>query len=194
MVRRRDFVRSFLGATVGSYAIPSLRNDSLDRIFSTTSAVAGRSAESLAGDEEFWREIQQAFTVDRSIINLNNGGVCPSPMVVQEALKRYIDFQNMAPAYSMWTVLEPEVESVRRKLATEFGCSPEEMAITRNASEALEIAQLGVTLKPGDEVLTTDQDYGRMLTTWDQRVRREGIVLKKVSFPDTPPSMGYLVD
>ncbi|MBI4500934.1 MAG: aminotransferase class V-fold PLP-dependent enzyme [Gemmatimonadetes bacterium] len=194
MVRRRDFVRSLFGAAAGGIALPSLRNDSIDRIFSATAGVAGRSAESLAGDEEFWREIQNAFTVDRSIINLNNGGVCPSPLVVQEALKRYIDFQNMAPAYSMWTVLEPEVESVRRKLAAAFGCSPEEMAITRNASEALEICQLGMDLKPGDEVLTTDQDYGRMLTTWEQRVRRDGIVLKKVSFQDPPPSMSYLVD
>src|ERR1043166_9554671 len=107
MVLRREFVRSFLGATVGGYALPSLRNDSIQRILGVTSGVT-RSPESLARDEEFWREIQQAFTVVRSIINLNNGGVCPSPMVVQEALKRYIDFQNMAPAYSMWTVLEPE--------------------------------------------------------------------------------------
>jgi selenocysteine lyase/cysteine desulfurase len=68
------------------------------------------------------------------------------------------------------------------------------MAITRNASEALEIAQLGLNLKAGDEVLTTDQDYGRMLTTWEQRVKRDGIVLKKVSFTDPPPSMDYLAD
>jgi selenocysteine lyase/cysteine desulfurase len=194
MLARRNFVRSFFGAAVAGYALPSLRNDSLDRILSATSGAAGRSAAELAEDEAFWLQIQQAFTVDRSIINLNNGGVCPSPMVVQEALKRYIDFQNMAPAYSMWTVLEPEVESVRRKLAKEFGCSPEEMAITRNASEALEICQLGMDLKASDEVLTTDQDYGRMLTTWEQRVRRDGIVLKKVSFPDPPPSMEFLVE
>ena len=57
----------------------------------------------------------------------------------------------------------------------EFGCDPEELAITRNASEALQIAQLGIDLKPGDEVVTTNQDYGRMLDTWDQRVRRDGI-------------------
>ena len=192
MVRRRDFVRSFLGASVG-YALPSLRNDSIARILDITSGVK-QTPESLAADEDFWRQIQQSFTVDRSINNLNNGGVCPSPAVVTDALKRYIDIQNLAPAYSMWTVLEPEVESVRRKLAAEFGCSPDEMAITRNASEALEICQLGLELKAGDEVLTTDQDYGRMLTTWDQRVRREGIVLRKVSFTDPPPSMEYLVD
>jgi selenocysteine lyase/cysteine desulfurase len=81
---------------------------------------------------------------------------------------------------------------VRRRLASEFGCDAEELAITRNASEALQIAQLGINLKPGDEVVTTNQDYGRMLTTWDQRVRRDGISLKKISFPVPPPSMDDL--
>jgi selenocysteine lyase/cysteine desulfurase len=68
------------------------------------------------------------------------------------------------------------------------------MAITRNASEALENVQLGLDLEPGDEVLTTDQDYGRMLTTWDQRRRRDGIVVKSVPFQTPPPTMQHLVD
>jgi selenocysteine lyase/cysteine desulfurase len=83
----------------------------------------------------------------------------------------------------MWQILEPNIETVRRRLAAEFGCDPEEMAITRNASEALQICQLGIDLKPGDEVVTTNQDYGRMLDTWDQRARRDGITVKKISFP-----------
>src|SRR2546425_12581862 len=94
---------------------------------------------------------------------------------------------NTAPVYTMWQVLEPEIEAVRRRLAASFGCDPEEMAITRNASEALEIVQLGLPLERGDEVLTTNQDYPRMLTTWHQRERREGIVVKEISFPGPPP-------
>jgi selenocysteine lyase/cysteine desulfurase len=81
---------------------------------------------------------------------------------------------------------------VRRGLAAEFGCEPEEMAITRNASESLETCILGLTLRPGDEVLTTNQDYPRMLATWRQRERRDGIVLKTVSFPVPPKSLGEL--
>ena len=99
---------------------------------------ARASARGVAADEDFWREIQQAFTVDRSYINLNNGGVCPSPRVVQEAMQRYLDLSNEAPVYTMWQLLEPQIESVRRGLARDFGCDPEEMAITRNASESLE--------------------------------------------------------
>jgi selenocysteine lyase/cysteine desulfurase len=94
----------------------------------------------------------------------------------------------------MWRVLEPRIESVRRELARELGCDPEELAITRNASEALQIAQLGIDLKPGDEVITTNQDYGRMLDTWEQRVRRDRIKLTKVSFPVPPRSHDDLAD
>jgi selenocysteine lyase/cysteine desulfurase len=146
----------------------------------------------VAADEAYWSEIQQAFTVNRSYLNLNNGGVCPSPRVVQEAMKRYLDLSNEAPVYTMWQMLEPQVESVRRGLARDFGCDPEEMAITRNASEALEAVQLGLELRPGDEILTTTHDYPRMLTTWRQRERRDGVVLKTIPFPVPPPSLDDL--
>ena len=191
MIARRAFLHSIFGSAV---ALPALRDDGLVRIFSASTQVADRAATDLASNEDFWREIQDAFTVDRSIVNLNNGGVCPSPKVVQDALRRYLEFSNQVPVYTMWEILEPQIESVRQRLARAFGCDPEEMAITRNASEALEICQLGLDLQRGDEVLTTDQDYPRMLTTWEQRVRREGIVLRKIPFPVPPPSMQDLVD
>ena len=181
--------RTFLRAATG---LAALKADSISRARAAASSISDRTPEQAARDEDFWREIQQAFTVDRNIVNLNNGGVCPSPKIVQDAMRRQLEFSNMAPAYTMWTVLEPEIESVRARLAASFGCDPEEMAITRNASEALEIAQLGMDLKPGDEVLTTDQDYPRMITTWQQRERRDGIKLKMISFPTPPPSMDDL--
>jgi selenocysteine lyase/cysteine desulfurase len=181
MKARRDFLRKVVPA--GVLGAVAFKTDWLARIASATEAVADRSAADVASDETFWREMQQAFTLDRTIINLNNGYTCPSPRVVHEALKRYLDISNQAPIYYMWNLLEPNIEMVRRKLSAEVGCDPEELAITRNASEALQICQLGIDLEPGDEVVTTDQDYGRMLDTWDQRARRDKIVVKKISFP-----------
>jgi selenocysteine lyase/cysteine desulfurase len=188
--------RAFFGQLVASgvAARPALA-DGWERVLDdTVRFVDRRSPHEVASDEDFWAEIQRAFTVDRTLVNLNNGGVSPSPRVVQEAMTRYLALSNEAPVHTMWSLLEPQIESVRRELAAEFGCDPEEMAITRNASEALEICQLGLPLEPGDEVLTTNQDYGRMLTTWDQRARREGIVIRKLSFPVPPPSPQFLVD
>jgi selenocysteine lyase/cysteine desulfurase len=137
----------------------------------------------IARDESFWREIQQGYTADRGLINLNNGGVSPSPTVVQEALKRYLDFSNTSPAYSMWRILEPQKETIRKRMARFFNCDTEEIALTRNASEGLQICQNGFDLEAGDEVLTTTQDYGRMISTFKQRECRDGIVLKQFKIP-----------
>src|SRR2546427_6785167 len=192
MQARRDFLRQVVPA--GAAGLVGLKTNWLERVVSATSAVADRSAADVAADESYWREIQQAFTLDRTIINLNNGYTCPSPRVVHEALKRYLDMSNQAPIHYMWNLLEPNVETVRRNLAAEAGCDAEELAITRNASEGLQIAQLGIDLHPGDEVLTTNQDYGRMLDTWEQRVRRDKIKLTKISFPVPTTNVAELKD
>ena len=191
MPTRRHFVESLV--TAGA-AVPALTNDGLDRLRGLARRLTGRAPADVARDEDFWLQVQQAFTLDRTLINLNNGGVSPSPRVVQEAMRRYLDYSNTAPAYTMWQILEPEIEAVRRRLAASFGCDPEEMAITRNASEALETVQLGIPLERGDEVLTTTQDYPRMLTTWHQRERREGIVVREITFPVPPPSQDDLAE
>src|SRR5438094_1220205 len=192
MWTRRDFL-SRAGAASAA-AVATLRPDGLARAAAASEAVADRSPADVAADETYWREIQQAFTLDRTIINLNNGYTCPSPRVVHEALKRYLDISNQAPIHYMWNLLEPNIESVRRNLAAEAGCDTDELAITRNASEALQICQLGIDLTRGDEVVTTNQDYGRMVDTWDQRVRRDGIKLTKISFPVPSPTLSELKD
>ena len=125
MRSRRRFLTT---ATLGVAGLASLTDDAIERVSAAASGVADRTPEDVAADEIFWREIQQAFTLDRTLINLNNGGGCPSPRVVHEAFKRYLDISNQAPVYHMWQVLEPNIETVRRRLAAEFGCDTEELA------------------------------------------------------------------
>jgi selenocysteine lyase/cysteine desulfurase len=173
-------------------AAAAFLDDAIPRAKAAGESVNGRKPEEVARDEDYWTEIRNAFTIDRNVINFNNGYVSPSPKPVQEALRRQLDFSDMGPYHTMVWQLEKQIEMVRVRLAQNAGCDPEEMAITRNSSESLEIAQLGIDLKPGDEVLTTNQDYPRMLTTFRQRERREGIVLKTISFPVPPPSMDDL--
>jgi selenocysteine lyase/cysteine desulfurase len=191
MPSRRDFLAHAAGVAA---ALPGFRPDAIARAFGSRRETVGLPAEALAPDEEYWAEIQRAFDTDRTMVNLNNGGVCPTPTHVLEAMIRDLRFSNELPAHHMWAVLEPRIESVRRDVARDFGCDPEELAITRNASEALETMILGVDLEAGDEVIVTNQNYGRMLTTWDQRVRRDGIVLKQVAFPVPPDSQESLVE
>ena len=107
------------------------------------------AAGGLAGNEDYWSQIQRCFDTDRTLINFNNGGVSPSPTHVLDQMIRDLRFCNELPAYHMWQVLEPRIETVRRDLAQQFGCDPEELAITRNASEGMETLILGVDLKRG---------------------------------------------
>ncbi len=148
-------------------------------------AYADAPAETLAHDESFWKKIRQAYLRDPKILNLNNGGVAPAPATVLNAEIEAVRYSNLLPAYRMWHDLEPRIEDVRKNLARLWNADPECIAITRNASESLQIAQFGLDLDPGDEILTTSQDYPRMITTWLQRARREKVVLKQLDF-DVP--------
>src|SRR4051812_45731267 len=186
---RRDFI-SIAGKSLGLAALSSAAVASLLRnVEAATKTVAHVTPQEAAKDEDYWAVIQNSFTVTRGIINLNNGGVSPSPRIVTEALVRYIWEQEDATAYTMWQILEPQSETIRTGLAELFGCDREEIAITRNASESLETLLMGMDLKSGDEILTTTQDYPRMLTTLRQREKREGLKLKLIQIPIPPKNL-----
>jgi selenocysteine lyase/cysteine desulfurase len=189
---RRNFL-SLTGKGLGLVALSSATVGTLlTEIHAATKHIAHLSPEEVAMDEDFWFTIQNSFSVTRGIINLNNGGVSPSPRIVTEALVRYIWQQEDATAYTMWQILEPQSETIRTGLAELFGCDREEIAITRNASESLETLLLGINLKSGDEILTTTQDYGRMLTTVRQREQREGIALRLIKIPIPPQNLSEI--
>lgn len=185
--------RSFLSNVGKGFGLAALSSSTIAGLFKEVTA-AGKSISHLspveaAIDEDYWATIQQAFSVTRGIVNLNNGGVSPSPRMVTEAFVRYTWQQEDATAYTMWQILEPQSETVRTGLAEVFGCSPEEIAITRNASESLEILMMGLDLTSGDEILTTTQDYPRMLTTLRQREMREGLKLNLIKIPLAPANV-----
>ena len=188
-IDRRKFISS-AGKGLGLMALSSATVASLLKdVVAAGKAINHLSPIEAAMDEDYWATIQQAFSVTRGIINLNNGGVSPSPRIVTEAFVRYTWQQEDATAYTMWQILEPQSETVRTGLAEVFGSSPEEIAITRNASESLEILLMGLDLKSGDEILTTTQDYPRMLTTLKQREMREGLKLNLIKIPIAPANV-----
>ena len=182
MRNRRTFLKHAM-LTAGAFSASSLFNLSLAGGFSKANeAVDGFTPEEVASDEDYWSIIQQAYTVDPNIINLNNGGVSPSPRIVQEAVERYNKFANEAPSYFMWRILDQGREPLRQKLAALAGCSPEEIAINRNSSEALNTVIHGLDLQAGDEVLGTKQDYPNMINAWKQKAARYGIKYTQISF------------
>ncbi|GGB15402.1 aminotransferase class V-fold PLP-dependent enzyme [Puia dinghuensis] len=152
-----------------------------------------RTPEELAGDEDFWYFVQQSFATNAEMINLNNGGVSPAPKVVQEAMKRLADLSNEGPSYYMWRIVDQAREPLRTDLARISGCSAEEIAIHRNASEALETVIFGLDLKAGDEVVVCKYDYPNCMNAWKQREQREGIKLVWVELALPSEDNDYLV-
>ena len=179
MLTRRSFLQTT--AAIGAATV-AFRPDRLRAVAAASASVADQAPAAVASDESYWGEIQQAFELDRTLINLNTGHHCSSPKVVRDSVDRFLDMENLAPVFYAGQI-GSRIEVVRRALADEFGCDAEELAITRNASESLQILQNGMDLAAGDEVITTEQDYPRMLTTWDQRMRRDKIKVTRLQFP-----------
>jgi selenocysteine lyase/cysteine desulfurase len=172
-----------MGVLAGAFSANSLFNQLHAANFeSAQAAVKNLSSDAIAADEDYWSVIQQAYTVNSNFVNLNNGGVSPSPRVVQEAVERYNQLTNQGPSYYMWRILDQGREPLRYKLAEMAGCSTDEIAINRNATEALNTVIFGLDLKAGDEVIGTKQDYPNMIQAWKQREMREGIVFKQLNF------------
>ncbi|MCU0394368.1 MAG: aminotransferase class V-fold PLP-dependent enzyme [Chitinophagaceae bacterium] len=183
MSSRRSFLSRVSAVTAGAFGIQSIFHElhaaGVQQAFQLLDA---EHPEYDAANEAFWSYFQQAYTVNPNIINLNNGGVSPAPRVVQEALRRYNDLANEGPTYYMWRIMDQGREPLRAKLAGLGGCDPEEVAINRNATEALNTIIFGLPLQKGDEVLGTLQDYPNMIQAWRQRQLRDGIVYKQISF------------
>jgi selenocysteine lyase/cysteine desulfurase len=182
VTERRKFIQKIAGLTA-AFSVPSLMQQAWAADWEKVYQKAeGLTPQELAADEDYWSVIQQAYTVNPNMVNLNNGGVSPSPRVVQEAVERFNKLSNEAPSYYMWRILDQGREPVRYKLATLAGCSPDEIAINRNATEALNTVIFGYPFKAGDEVIGTKQDYPNMIQAYRQRALRDGIVYTQLSF------------
>jgi selenocysteine lyase/cysteine desulfurase len=179
---RRLFLKQ-AGLLTSAFSTTSLFNQVHAEAFSLANKkIAHLTPQQAAADEDYWATIQRAYSANGNIMILNNGGVSPSPIVVQDAVERYNRLSNQGPSYYMWRILDQGRESVREKLALLGGCSPEEIAVNRNATEALNTIIYGLPLKAGDEVIGTKQDYPHMIQAYRQRASREGIVYKQLSF------------
>ncbi len=182
MEPRRKFLHQ-MGLLAGAFSANSLFNQLHAASWEQAGArINHLSPEAAAMDEDYWSVIQQSFTVNSNLIILNNGGVSPSPRVVQEAVERYNRMSNEGPSYYMWRILDQGREPLRQKLALLAGCDPEEIAVNRNATESLNTVIFGLDMKAGDEVIGTKQDYPNMINAWRQRVQREGIVYTQLNF------------
>ena len=178
---RRSFLK--MTALAGAFSANSLFQQAHAANWHAASRAVGHlDAVAVAQNEDYWSVIQRSYSVSTQIINLNNGGVSPAPIVVQQAVERYNQMTNEGPSYFMWQILDQGREPLRQKLAQLAGTSAEEIAINRNSTEALNTIIYGLPFKAGDEVVGSKQDYPNMMNAYRQRAERDGIVYKQISF------------
>ena len=140
----------------------------------------------LAKDEDFWAQIRDQYLLKTDYINLENGyyNFLPQPL-----LNKYIEHikeVNLQGSYYMRTVQFDNKKKITARLAVIAGCSPDELIITRNTTESLDLVIGGQDWKAGDEAIMAYQDYGAMLDMFDLVVNKYGVVKKMVSVPNIP--------
>jgi len=117
--------RQVMQIATGAISLVAFQAYAAEKVATASAAVAGRTPEDVAKDEDYWVDVRNAFTVDRNVINFNNGYCSPAPIPVQDAMKRYLEYSDMGPIQTMVSVLYPQIERVREHLARVAGCSPE---------------------------------------------------------------------
>lgn len=182
MTSRRSFFRKSIGVA-GAFSLAPLASKAVTEDISDALVSLNKlSPFNAVNEDELWSRMAQAYTVSPNILNLNNGGCSPQPKVVQDAVDRYYHLSNEAPTYYMWQILDKGREPLRKKMADLAGTSHEEIAINRNATEALATVTWGLTLSKGDEIIMTRQDYPNMIQAWKQKELRDGVKIKWLSF------------
>lgn len=157
-------------------------------------AVAHLSSSSLASNEKFWSQIRESYLLNEDYINLENGYYCMMP---QEGLNNYLEnvrSVNFLASRYMRTVQFENRNAARQGLADLAGCSFDEVIITRNTTESLDLVISGQDWNAGDEAIYAKQDYGSMMDMFRLMEERYGIVSKIISLPNHPKSDAEIID
>jgi selenocysteine lyase/cysteine desulfurase len=176
MTNRRDFLKKGCLAAAAStaFTLPHFSQASEKELN------VWRALPQIDEEEMLWNWVRNEFSVSSTVANLNNGSVSPQPKVVQEVLEHYTREFNTIPSMYMWSEGDAS-NAVREQLAGLAGCSPEEIAVNRNTTEALNTVIWGLNYNKGDEIILTEQDYTSVMNTWQEVEARHGVVLKWLS-------------
>lgn len=164
-----------------------------DAIAKANENTAHLSAEAVASNEDFWATIRGGYKLKPDYINLENGYYCFLPQEILEHQINHIREVNYQGSYYMRTVQWDNKRKMAAKLAELAGCSPEELIITRNTTESLDMVIGGLHWKAGDEAVMAEQDYGSMLNHFKLMEKKHGIVNKIISVPNHPQSDDEIV-
>ncbi len=169
---RRRFFRTFAGGALGGMMLYAFPEDARARY------VVARDTPVDPRDEEFWGFVREQFPLRADPVYLNNGTLGPSPYVVVDAVRAEMEAVDREGRYGGW-------DDVRSKIAAFVHAAPEEISLTHNVTEGINIVASGLPLKRGDEVIVTNHEHAGNAIPWLARARRDGIVVRPVTLAAT---------
>lgn len=180
-MKKRDFLKNMSLAALGAPFYGSA-------LVSCSNEAAKTPVDKLASSEDFWLKVRQDYKLKPDYINLESGyyNIIPTPTL--KALHKNIDMVNYEGSYYMRTVQFDNKRRMSEKLANIIGAKPQNIIITRNTTESLNMVIKGMDWKAGDEAVYAIQDYGAMKLMFEQVAKRFGIINKEVSVPNHPKS------
>ncbi len=195
MVNRRGFLSSFAGAAVAGASL-GFGGELLARLAQAPGQLPDRGLYD-SNEEAYWTELRKQFLIPTDEVYLNNGTVGSSPAPVLRAIfDGYNETEKMAQSdpedYPIWGY--GAWNEFRDPLAAFVGCTRDEIALLRNATEANSYIANGLDLKAGDEVLMTDQEHPGGEHPFNLRAKRYGIVVKKIALPKPVPSAAAVLN
>lgn len=190
---RRKFLKQGAGLALGIPAISvaaAIQHDHTERALDKLAQLPPHEA---ATQEEAWEQIAAMYNPDESFLNLENGYFSMCSVPVMESFMQKTRSVNSQSSFYMRRMMQPERLLIKSELAQLAGVPAEEIALTRNTTESLNILIQGIDLKSGDEILLSKQDYGSMQEAFEQKAKRQGVVLKYVQIPLLPKSASEIV-
>jgi len=185
-LERRNFLRQLGSSSLAAIAFPVLAGSA------TTLGFPVRNADALS-DEKYWEMIKKQFSVPGKMVMLNAANLCPAPISVNAQVQSLITGLGKDVSFQYRSQFAEKRKKAIEALAQFTGVASAEIGITRNTSESNNIVVNGLDLKAGDEIVLWDQNHPSNGTAWEQRAKRYGFTVKKVSVPANPASLEDLV-
>jgi isopenicillin-N epimerase len=198
MISRRHFAIQTAGAlsAIAPFRVAALE-DQLNAAIALSDSLSLQPTDAapgaVAGDEKFWGRVRAAYDLNPDVVNLDHAWTNPTTRAAVDALMSGARALEALPAEELGRLFfGGETSAVRRAIASIMGAPPAEIALVRNATEALNTVLLGLPLSPGDEIVCSAHDYFAMLDALEQRRARDGIVLRMIRPPVPAPSLDAL--
>jgi isopenicillin-N epimerase len=186
--KRRTFLKELCAGTLAAITLPAFGKFSDKGIH----PLPLKSAEERR-DEQYWEMVKKQFTVSPKLTMVNAANLCPSPYFIQEQVVALTKSIGRDVSFQYRDAFAEKRKEALLSLATFLSVSKDELTITRNTSEGNSFIVNGLDFKAGDEIILWDQNHPTNGISWEQRARRYGFAIKKVTVPPFPKSVEELI-